>query len=391
MRDTAPMNKASKAIVTVVLLAVFGAAAYFSVFQTGRQPGDGAGGALGGLAGKLTGAVAVQELSGLIALDVEPYFQDPRVQKVLQENGYKLSVKRIGSREMAARVIPGQTPDFFYASGVVAANQIGDAARRANLASAVYSPIYTPMVIASWAPIAQILASNGMAKEASPGVWHVDLTKLTQTMLDKKRWKDLKGAQAYDVGKSVLVSTTDVRKSNSAAMYLALTTYAANGGEIVTDRDTAQKVAKNVVGLFKRQGYQENYVNGNFDDYVSIGIGKTPMAFIYENQIVSYALAKQGLSPGMVLLYPQPTLFNKVQFVALTERSKKLGELLSTHRELQRLAVDFGFRIAESAYFVQATKAVNLAVEERMTQVIDPPSFEIMGDMIEVIAREMGQ
>lgn len=385
------MNKASKAIVTVLLLAIFGAAAYFSVYQTGRQGTDGASGALGGLAGKLTGAVPVQELTGLIALDVEPYFQDPRVQKALLENGFKLNVKRIGSREMAARVIPGQTPDFFYASGVVAANQIGDAARKANLASAMYSPIYTPMVIASWAPIAQILAANGMAREASPGVWHVDLASLTQTMQDKKRWKDLKGAQAYNVSKSVLVSTTDVRKSNSAAMYLALTTYAANGGEIVTDRDTAQKMAKAVVGLFKRQGYQENYVNGNFDDYVSIGIGKTPMAFIYENQIVSYALAKQGLSPGMVLLYPQPTLFNKVQFVALSERSKKLGELLSTHRELQRLAVDFGFRIAETAYFVQATKAANLAVEERMTQVIDPPSFEIMGDMIDVIAREMAQ
>lgn len=385
------MNKASKAIVTVLLLAIFGAAAYFSVYQTGRQGTDGASGALGGLAGKLTGAVPVQELTGLIALDVEPYFQDPRVQKALLENGFKLNVKRIGSREMAARVIPGQTPDFFYASGVVAANQIGDAARKANLPSAVYSPIYTPMVIASWVPIAQILAANGMAREASPGVWHVDLAGLTQTMQDKKRWKDLKGAQAYNVSKSVLVSTTDVRKSNSAAMYLALTTYAANGGEIVTDRDTAQKMAKAVVGLFKRQGYQENYVNGNFDDYVSIGIGKTPMAFIYENQIVSYALAKQGLSPGMVLLYPQPTLFNKVQFVALSERSKKLGELLSTHRELQRLAVEFGFRIAETAYFVQATKAANLAVEERMTQVIDPPSFEIMGDMIDVIAREMAQ
>jgi hypothetical protein len=63
-------------------------------------------------------------------------------------------------------------------------------------------------------------------------------------MLDKKRWKDLKGASAYDVNKSVLVSTTDVRKSNSAAMYLALTTYAFNGGDIVTDRDTAQKSAK---------------------------------------------------------------------------------------------------------------------------------------------------
>jgi hypothetical protein len=385
------MNKAGKAIVTVGLLAVFGAAAYFSVYQTGRLPAPGNSGVLTGLAGKLTGAVETQEVSGLIAVDVEPYFQDPRVQKALHDNGFKLNVQRIGSRDMAARVIPGQTPDFFFPSGIVAANQIGDAAKKANIAATVYSPIYSPMVIASWAPIAQILAANGMATEASPGVWHVDLVKLTQLMLDKKRWKDLKGASAYEVNKSVLVSTTDVRKSNSAAMYLALTSYAFNGGELVTDRDAARKAAMGVSGLFKRQGYQENYVNGNFDDYLSIGIGKTPMAFIYENQVVSYAMSKKGLSPGMVLVYPQPTLFNKVVFVATNDRAKKLGELLSTNTELQRLAVDFGFRIADSAYFVQATKAANLAVEERLTQVIDPPSFDMMAEMIDTITREMAQ
>ncbi len=391
LRDTAPMNKAGKAIITAALLAAFGTAAFYSIYQTGRQAAPETGGALTGLAGKLTGAVPVQELSGLIAVDVEPYFQDPRVQKLLLENGFKLKVQRMGSRDMAARVVPGQTPDFFFSSGVVAANQIGDAAKKANIPTAVYSPIYTPLVIASWAPIAQILAANGMAKEVSSGVWNVDLAKLTQTMLDKKRWKDLKDAQAYDVNKSVLVSTTDVRKSNSAAMYLALTTYVVNGGEIVTDRDTARKAAQSVVGLFKRQGYQENYVNGNFDDYVSIGIGKTPMAFIYENQIVSHAFSKKGLGAGMVLMYPQPTLFNKVVLVALSDRAKKLGELLSTHRELQRLAVDFGFRIAESAHFVQATQAVNLAVQEHLTQVIDPPSFDMMGEMIEVISNEMAK
>ena len=393
------MNKLSKAIITGVLLVVFGAAAYFSMFRTARQgdpavigaPGSSAGGMLDGLAGKLTGVVQMQELSGLIAVDVEPYFQDPRVQKALADNGFKLKLTRVGSRDMAARVVPGQTPDFFYASGVVAANQISDAAKKANVATAIYSLIYTPMVIASWTPIAQLLAANGLAKEASAGVWSVDVQKLIQVMQDKKRWKDLKGSQAYDVGKSVLVSTTDVRKSNSAAMYLALTSYAMNGGEVVTDRATAQKTALALAGLFKRQGYQENYVNGNFDDYVSIGIGKTPMAWIYENQIVSYAMARKGLAPGMVLMYPQPTLFNKVVFVASSERAKKLGELLSTHPELQRLAVDFGFRTADTGYFVQSTKAAGLAVEERITQVIDPPSFEIMAEMIDVITREMGQ
>lgn len=385
------MNKASKAIVTVLLLAVFGAAAYFSMVQTGRQGGGGADGALGTLAGKLTGAVPVQDVSGLVALDVEPFLQDERVQKILLDKGFRLGVKRVGSREMAARVVPGQTPDFFWSSGVVAANQIADAAKRASLPSTAYSPLYTPMVMASWTPIARILAANGLATEASPGVWHVDLNRLTQLMLDKKRWRDLKDAQAYDVGKSVLVSTTDVRKSNSAAMYLALTSWAVNGGEPVTDRAAAHKAAQTVLGLFKRQGYQENYVNGNFDDYVSIGMGKTPMAFIYEQQILAHALAKKGLGADMVLLYPQPTLFNKWVFVAMNDKAKALGELLSGHAELQRLAVGHGFRIAESAYFVQTAAGVRLAVDERLTQVIDPPSYDMMGEMIDFIAREMAQ
>ena len=101
LRDTAPMNKAGKAIVTVGLLAIFGAAAYFSLYQTGRQPAPDGSNVLSGLAGRLTGVVPVEELSGLIALDVEPYFQDPRVQKALAANGFKLNVQRIGSRDMA--------------------------------------------------------------------------------------------------------------------------------------------------------------------------------------------------------------------------------------------------------------------------------------------------
>ncbi len=389
------MNKALKALITVALLAAFGGAAYFSIFKTARLENGGAGsagtGPLASLAGKLTGTVPVEELGGLIALDVEPYFQDLRVQKRLADLGYRLKTTRVGSRDMAARVVKDQTPEFLYASGVVAGNQIVDAAKKAGVPATMVSPVYTPMVIASWTPIAKILAANGMAAQGKDGIWSVDMPRLTQTMLDKKRWKDLKDAQAYDVGKSVLVSTTDVRKSNSAAMYLALTAYAVNGNEMVTDRDAAQKAANAVLGLFKRQGYQENYVNGNFDDYATIGAGKTPLAFIYEYQMVNYALAKKGLADGMVLLYPQPTLFNKVVFVATTDRAKKLGELLGTDTELQHLAVEYGFRVADSGYFAQTAKGVGLQVQERITQVIDPPSFELMGQMIESITQGMAQ
>ena len=378
------MSKLSKIAITLLLLVAFGAALFFSLrgqkAEVAKQQDNAA-------------VAAAGAINGLIALDVEPYFKDERVRKILADKRLPVSVTRVGSRDMAAKVVAGGvaagTPDFFFPSGVVAANQIVDAARKVGITVAQSSPFYTPMVMASWAPIAQILVTNGLAKPLGDKTFGVDMAKLTALMLAKKRWKDLQGSAAYDVTRSVLVSTTDVRRSNSAAMYLALTSHAVNG-DIVTDRPTAQAVAAKVAELFKRQGYQENYVNGNFDDYVSIGIGKTPLAFIYEYQMVQFALAKK-VQPDMVLIYPQPTIVNKVVFVAVSERAKALADLLAGNAELQRIGVEYGFRIADTGVFMQAVKPTGLAVEERLSQVVDPPSFEIMGEMIDVVAREMTQ
>jgi hypothetical protein len=391
------MSKGLKTALTLLLLAAFGAALFF---------------ALRGHKTKVTAEVAQKAeeaevaaagaITGLISLDVEPYFADARVQKILAEKRLSVQTTRVGSRDMAGKLAVAaaakNAPDFLFPSGVVAANQITDAARKANINTSQSSPFFTPMVIASWTPIAKILVANGVAKETGERTYGVDMTKLTTLMLAKKRWKDLQGAAAYDVTRSVLVSTTDVRRSNSAAMYLALTSQAIHG-DIVTDRTAALAVSAKVAELFKRQGYQENYVNGNFDDYVSIGIGKTPMAFLYENQMVQFALSKKGagadttggIGKDMVLMYPQPTIVNKVVFVAVTERARKLADLLSTNAELQRIAVEYGFRIADSAVFTKAVQPTGLAVEERLTQVVDPPSFEIMLEMIDAVSKELTQ
>ena len=375
------MSKTSKVALTVLLLAGFAAALWFAL--RGQQTA----------VAERAEAVAVAsspELKGLISLDVEPFFADPRVKKILAEKRLPVAVTRVGSRDMAGMVQPGAGLDFLFPSGVVAANQIADAARKAKIAVAQTSPFYTPMVIASWDKVARILVANGMAKPLGDRTYGVDMTRLTDAMLAKKRWRDLKGAEAYDVSRGVLVSTTDVRRSNSAAMYLALTSYAKNG-DVVTDRATAEPLTRQLAELFKRQGYQENYVNGNFDDYVAIGIGKAPMAFIYENQLVAYALAKKGVAADMVLMYPLPTIVNKVVFIATNERSRALAELLGSHAELQRIAVEYGFRVADTQVFMQAVKPTGLAVEERITQVIDPPAYDLMAEMIEIVTQEMAK
>lgn len=375
------MSTGLRAGITVLALAVFGGALFFAM-RGQRQEQQ--------VQQQAIEAASTVALKGFIALDVEGFFKDERVQRALAAKKLPVAVTRIGSRDMAAKVAPGSTPDFFISSGVVAANQVVDAARKANLPVAQSAPFHTPLVIASWEPVAKILVANGIAKPMSPKVYGVDMAKLTELMLARKRWKDLKDSAGYDVGRSVLVSTTDLRRSNSGALYLALTS-AALEGDIVTDRARAQAVALKLAELFKRQGYQENYVDGNFDDYVAIGMGKAPMAFIYENQLVRHALTKGGIGADMVLMYPLPTIVNKLVFVAMNEKAKALAQALGNDAELQGIAVEYGFRIADAERFAAAVKPTGLAVESRITQVIDPPSFEIMAEMIDTVAREMQQ
>lgn len=375
------MSTGKRVAVTALLAAAFGAALFFALrgqqqAQVEQQ--------------QAAEAASITPLQGLIALDVEPFFKDPRVVKALAARKLPVQVLRMGSRDMAGKVAPGTTPDFFFSSGVVAANQIVDAARKANLPAVQSAPFHTPLVLASWEPVARILVANGIARPLSPKVYGVDMARLTELMLQRKRWKDLKDSAAYDVGRSVLVSTTDLRRSNSGALYLALTSAAVHG-DVVTDRATAQGLSLKLAELFKRQGYQENYVDGNFDDYVAIGMGKTPMAFIYENQLVRHALAKGGVGADMVLMYPLPTIVNKVVFVAMNEKAKALANALASDAELQAIAVEYGFRIADADRFMATVKPTGLAVEPRVTQVVDPPSFEIMAEMIDTVAREMTQ
>jgi hypothetical protein len=374
------MNTPKRLAGTLVLLALFGGALFFAMRANDETKQ---------IAQEQAAVASAEPLKGLIAVDVEAFFKDERVSKVLAQGKLPVQVARVGSRDMAAKIGGADQPDFFIASGVVAANMIADAARKAGRTATQTSPFHTPLVVASWEPVAKILAANGMAKAQTAKVYSLDMEKLTQAMLAKQRWRDLKASGDYAVSRSVLVSTTDIRRSNSAAMYLALTSAALNG-DVVADRTAAQKYATQLAELFKRQGFQENYVNGAFDDYLSIGMGKTPLTFIYEAQMVAQA-QKGGVRPEMVLMYPQPTIVNKWVLVALNERGKQLAELLASNKTLQAVALEQGFRTGDTAGFAAATQKAGLAVDVKLNQVIDPPGFDLMFEMIDIVSREMNQ
>ena len=376
------MNSGTRWGVTLVVLAAFAGVVTYSV-RGHRQQQQ--------VAHEESVRATAEDVTGLVAVDVDPFFADERVQRILRDKGFAVKATRAGSRDMADKVAAGAKPDFWFPSGVLAANRIDDESKKLGQSLTQTTPFNSPLVVASWAPVAAILETNGVARRTGDHVYALNMDKLAEIMLAKKRWSELKGASGYDVRRSVLVSTTDVRKSNSAAMFLALMSQALNGGDVITDHAAAKASASRLAELFKRQGFQENYVNGNFDDYVQIGIGKTPLAFIYEYQLAGYAIAHKGVQADMVLMYPEPTIVNKFVLLAASARGRALQQELATNADLQKIAVQMGLRTADPSLFAATVKPTGLAVQDRIVQVIDPPAYELMTDMIATVTMEMAQ
>ena len=344
-------------LLTVLLLAGLGYAIWASV-----------GGQLA--------ARRVLTVRGLIGSEKEDFFRDPDVQAALKKLGLSVQVEKAGSRQIATGYDLSKY-DFAFPAGVAAAEKI----RRERKVTQTYDAFYTPMAVASWKPIARILEANGLAVNQG-GVERLRLDKLLPVMEAGKRWKDLKGAASYPVGRSVLISSTDVTKSNSAAMYLALASYALNGDRVVQGGE-AQALLPKLAPLFLRQGYQENSSEGPFEDYLALGMGKAPMVMVYESQFVEQA-AKKALTPDMLLMYPTPTVFTKHVLVPFSDGGRRLGEALADP-SLQQLEVRYGFRTRDPRLFADFVKQGGLELPNSLVDVIDPPTYEVTEGLIRAI------
>ena len=321
---------------------------------------------------------AIIALHGVVGSEKADFFNDPDVAAQLRKDGLRVDVTTEGSREMALSATKDGA-DFYFPAGEPAAREL---TKRLDLHTQV-TPFYTPMVVASWEPIAQLLERNGMVRRN--GAWYMlDMPALLDSIARSERWSELHGNTVYSTNKSILISSTDVRKSNSAAMYLALASYIYNGRNVVTSVDEATRVEPKVRGLFLRQGFQENSSAGPFDDYVTIGMGKAPLVMAYEQQFVEY-LAEHPADQrpaGMVLLYPRPTIFTKHTLVPMNENGARLAEVLQTDPRLRELEIRHGFRNSDTAAMHAFWKSSKLNVPDTLIDVIDPPSFEVLEAMI---------
>jgi len=326
------------------------------------------------------GGKSVVTVTGLSGSEKVPFFQDTRVVKRLHDLGFDVQVEPAGSREIATKFDLTKY-DFAFPAGVPAAQEIKNSYKTLP----PYTPFYTPMVIATFKPIVDILVANGVAHKES-GVYTLDVKKYLDLVRNDVHWTKLKGSSAYPVDRSVVITSTDVRTSNSAAMYLGLASYVANGNDTVQSRAQANAIMPLMTQLFLRQGFVSSTSEQPFDDYLTIGIGKSPMVMIYEAQFVARAALHDGsIRPNMVLMYPAPTMLSKHTFVPLTENGDKLGQALTTDDKLGELEVEYGFRTAKPGAFSRFVKSRGVHVPDSIVNAVDPPSYETLEYMIKRI------
>ena len=327
---------------------------------------------------------------GVIGSEKSAFFDDERVQEALRKNGFEVTVQKAGSRQIATSYNLCEY-DFVFPAGVPAAEKIRQETSAACPGQS-YDPFFTPMVIASWQPVADILVGQGVATSQN-GYYFIDSENFLNLVEQDTRWSDIPGDHLFaNVDKTVLVTTTDIRKSNSAAMFLALSSYVANENNIVASLTDAQPIMPLLNDLFLRQGLRPNSTQEPFEDYLVKGMGHSPLVMVYESQYI----AQERLSPGsilpeMVLMYPQPTIFTKHTFIGFTPESQQLGELLETDPELQQLAIEHGLRNNNLTYFKEYTEQNNILLPDTLVDVIDPPSYEVLEGMIQTIEANYAQ
>lgn len=329
---------------------------------------------------------AVQNILLISGSESVPFLTDPRVTEVLLNKGVRLNIEKSGSREMALRSDLKQF-DAAFPGGVPSAEKI----KAATGAKQAIATFYTPMVIASWQPLLPVLEANGLVKQKGDHWFLTDMAKLMQLMETGTRWKDLKDNSQFAVSKSLLVLTTDVRKSNSAAQYLALSSWIANGGNVVTTDAEIESIIPRLMPLFLKQGYQENTSSGPFENYLAMGMGAVPLVMVYESQFFEAALQHTTLSQEGVLLYPEPTVYSKRMLVPLNAKGEKLAQILTGDAEIQRLAAEYGMRGSDPKPIAEALNAKNMPSAPVLNDVVESPTFEILEKMIHRIETQFSQ
>ena len=325
---------------------------------------------------------------GVIGSEKESLFADPEARAIFARYGLDVQVTTSGSWAMAER--PGiEEADFASPSSEIAAAHLADVHGDAVLSTT--RPFYSPLALATGDAALDVLSQNGIAEQRD-GVWYLDMAAYLDAVAEGRRWTDLVGSDAYPSSRNVMVTTTDVRSSNSALMYLCLASYVLNGNAVVTSEDAARRQASDSLArLFLDQGYSQSSSSGPWESFLSKGPMNQPLTLIYESQYLEAQMNEPArVTSSMRICYPSPTIFSDHVVVAFSEAGQRVQDVLENDADMARVIARHGFRLngANSAAFAETVSGASLtgyAEDGTFIDAAQAPSYEVADAMLQTI------
>ncbi|GAA4468193.1 hypothetical protein GCM10023170_081800 [Phytohabitans houttuyneae] len=323
------------------------------------------------------GVDRLDTVRGVVGSEKALFFADQRVKDAFASHGLRVETDSRGSREMATTV-PLDRYDFAFPGSEQAARRV----EQARASTGTFTPFWSPLSVATFTPIADLLATQGVVHRAPEGYWVLDLGKYLDLAKRDVRWDQLKGNVAYPARRDVLVTTTHPGDSNSAGVYAWLALQQLGGGAAALDE---------VVELFTDQGGLERSTEEPFEKYLAQGLNYTPLVLVYEAQYVDAAQA--GNLPGnATLLYLAPTTPSGHTVVAFDEAGDEVGRLLTTDPALLRLAAEHGFRTPDEASVAAVLARVpagGAALPAKLTDIVPAPAPEVVDSLLTTLDQRL--
>lgn len=275
---------------------------------------------------------------------------DADVKKVLQEK-YHLEVDfnakgsykqvQIPADELKANKIDCLWPSSASAQAVFEGSGSSQAFGTNYQAASV---LQSPEVLYANVEAADGLKRAGIVHQRDNAYFIVDLRRLLeQYLLPGKSWGDL--GVTVPSG-PVLINSSDPADSNSGMTLAQLelaTVASGNPYQPATPAQAGAALGK-VKGLVEAQGLMRTGSDSAFAQWVIQQTGGLLAG--YENQLLQWITTRNGgtVPPGIVTLYPEPTIFNDHPILSLTQNGKKFIEAMQDNAVQDIAWAKYGFR-----------------------------------------------
>ncbi|MBE3595045.1 MAG: substrate-binding domain-containing protein [Candidatus Carbobacillus altaicus] len=315
------------------------------------------------------------------------FLADPDVQAHLKKT-YRitLDLKKMGSMEMAS-LNPEEPIDILWPSSEIPVTAIEN--RFGTKVKKNATIAYSPMIIGTWKSLVPILKANDLVQSSPQDQMDVlRLEKLLMLTVDGRTWSDLAANDAYAVRKTIVVKTTDPKRSNSGLLFLAMSANILSGKSVVTSMD-APALAEKLKLLFQAQGFQSKTSSLPWEDYLNKGRGDTPLVWAYEAQMVE-TLSRYGSRRGgdeLYLLYPSPTIWSNHVLISLSDGGNRLLTALLEDAFLQKKLNEYGFRnqYQNGDYFLTYYRNKGLELPATFDDVATLPTYETMEKLLKFL------